>query len=470
VRVPETAGVGRAEITIAFDAWKEGKAAPSKHFVTIVAPKTNRKQEAVSSRLKQELIHPNRTSVPMGIRYSPDGQRIIAGDYPGGVVVIWDAATGKQLTSIETGYGYRGSSDYFFLSPDWRVLYVSHEKRKFERVEQDGKRMMRWEFDGDVRTWDLTTGQVQRTYKHQPPRNIIGMTLTADGGKFVTYDELPGVYERSAKRVLSLWDAASGEHRALPDGLEFAVKLSPDGRMLATTKVDGDGYAQAVKVFDTETGGEKWSIPVAERNARIYASAYSPDGRLLVGDWRVFEKPKQWDSWTCSLKIWDAATGKELASYPAEKNDSFYNAQFSPDGRTLAVGNWQGSQKRLLLIRTADFQVTREIVLERKTEGHRLIMRKLAFSSDGKWLAIITQAMADTRISDEPDVRDVPQARIHLVDVAAGQIRETLIAPPGFPAAAAFSPDGATLATGGHGRVLLWDVSDLAKEANVRGR
>jgi WD40 repeat protein len=406
----------------------------------------------------------------MGVRYSPDGQRIIAGDYPGGVVVIWDATTGKQLTSVETGYGYRGSADYFFLSPDWRVLYVSHEKRKFERVEQDGKKMMRWEFDGDVRAWDLSTGAIRRTYKHEPPRNILGMILTTDGGKFVTYDELPGVYERSAKRALSIWDAVSGEHRALEDGLEFAAKLSPDGHMLATTKVDGDGYAQAVKVFDTETVREKWSIPVADKNAWVYASAFSPDGRLLVGDWRVFEQPKQWDNWTGALKIWEVATGKELASFPAEKNDSLFNAVFSPDGRMLAVGNWRGKESKLLLIRLPDSRLINQVVLGEKAAGTRLVVRRPAFSPDGRWLAVITQVLSDSRSADEPDVRDVAQARIHMINVATGKIHETLIAPPGFPANAAFSPDGSTLATGGHGKVLLWDVSDLTKSATSSTR
>ena len=50
-------------------------------------------------------------------------------------------------------------------------------------------------------------------------------------------------------------------------------------------------------------------------------------------------------------------------------------------------------------------------------------------------------------------------AHIHLIDVATGEILETLIAPQGFPRSACFSPDGRTLATGGLGRVLLWNLS-----------
>lgn len=65
----------------------------------------------------------------------------------------------------------------------------------------------------------------------------------------------------------------------------------------------------------------------------------------------------------------------------------------------------------------------------------------------------------DGRGSDHLDAVDVPQPRIHLIDVAAGEIRETLISPPSFAWSAAFSPDGKLLATGGHGRVLIWDLS-----------
>jgi hypothetical protein len=85
--------------------WKEGKVASSHHQVEVIAPQSSVKQEAISPRLKKELIHPNRGSVLIGLRYSSDGKRIIAGDYPGGIIQVWDSETGRQLTKIETGYG-----------------------------------------------------------------------------------------------------------------------------------------------------------------------------------------------------------------------------------------------------------------------------------------------------------------------------------------------------------------------------
>ena len=55
----------------------------------------------------------------------------------------------------------------------------------------------------------------------------------------------------------------------------------------------------------------------------------------------------------------------------------------------------------------------------------------------------------------------VPQPRIHLIEVATGEIRETMIAPQSFSNAACLRPDGRMLATGGHGRVLLWDMTKM---------
>jgi WD40 repeat protein len=59
------------------------------------------------------------------------------------------------------------------------------------------------------------------------------------------------------------------------------------------------------------------------------------------------------------------------------------------------------------------------------------------------------------------DPRDLPQPRILLIEAATGEIRETMIAPQAIAYAVCFSPDGRTLATGGHGRVLLWDMMKM---------
>jgi WD40 repeat protein len=418
------------------------------------------KLEPVSARLKGELVHPNKTSTLVGLRFSSDGRRFIAGDYPGGVVVLWDVASGQRLSTIETGYGGRSTYDYFALSPDWRTLFAWQENhKKYEWVEQDGKRLIRWECDGNVRAWDLARGQLQRTYRHQPARGNRLMQLSPDGTIFITFEELPGLSEGAAKRGLSLWDVRTGQSRPLPDNLQFYATYSPDSRTFATAAVDADGYATAVKLLDAATCQEKLSVPVVDKNTEVYITNFSPDGRLMVGDYRVYAQAKKSDSMQPYLKWWDVATGKELASFAGEKNETFYNARFSPDSRTFAVVNWRGETRKLLLFRTSDQQLAKTVILGEQAQGQRLIATEPVFSLDGRWVAVITQAVPDRRGGDDLDARDVPQPRIHLIDVASGVVRETLTAPQSFARSACFSPDGRTLATGGHGRVLLWDLT-----------
>src|SRR5262249_47319185 len=151
----------------------------------------NLKLEAVSSRLKGELIHPNKKGWLLCLKFSPDGKRIIASDYPSGVIAVWDVVSGKRLTTIDTGYRI------LVISPDWRTLFAPRGKREHKRVEQDGKPMLHWIFDGEIRVWGLEDGKLRRTYKHQPPRGIDSIQLSPDGTKFLTAENLSGIYERS---------------------------------------------------------------------------------------------------------------------------------------------------------------------------------------------------------------------------------------------------------------------------------
>lgn len=177
------------------------------------------------------------------IQFSPDGKRLLACDWPGNTPTLWDVASGKCLTMIEAG-DHR-------VSPDWRTIYTSREKRKYERIEQDGKRMMRWTFDGDVRAWSLDDGKPIRTYKHQPPRGIRWMQLSPDGSKLLTLEDLSGTYEGSYKGAASLWDVKSGKHR-LVDGLQGNATFSPDGQSLVFTVTDEDNYAHTLKLIELD--------------------------------------------------------------------------------------------------------------------------------------------------------------------------------------------------------------------------
>ena len=406
------------------------------------------------------MIHPNKSASIGHLQFSPDGKRLIAGDYPGGVVAVFDVASGKRLTTLETGYGYRSTAKYFSVSPDWKTVYVSREKRKAERVEQNGKRMLNWTFDGDVRAWSLDDGQLVRTYKHQPPRGIWWMALSPDGSKMLTAEHLSGISERGYQSAASLWDVKSGTSRTV-EGLTSFGNFSPDGRSLVFTLQDEDGYAHGLKLIDTDTGREKWSLPIPDKNAWLNAGTFSRDGRLLFGTVRHFERAKKWENWQVWLKWWDAATGREVASFEGDKNDEFINLAVSPDGQTLAALNWRGDQRKLLLFSVPQKRLLQTTILADKAKDQRLIASGCQFSPDSKWLVAITRLYPEKERGDDVDARDLPQPRIHLIEAATGAVRETMIAPQSFSNNACFSPDGRTLATDGLGRVLLWDMTKM---------
>jgi hypothetical protein len=46
VRVPDEAGLGKAKVTYSFDAWKEGKVAPSAIELPVVTPEPPKKAQA----------------------------------------------------------------------------------------------------------------------------------------------------------------------------------------------------------------------------------------------------------------------------------------------------------------------------------------------------------------------------------------------------------------------------------------
>jgi WD40 repeat protein len=450
--------VGTAKVVARFDSWKAGNVAPTQQEVPVSLPKQSTFElKAVSPRLKQELIHPNRTSTLGGLSFSQDGKRLVAGDFPGGAVVVWDVATGKQLNLIETGHGRRFISEYFFVSPDWKTVYVSQYKSKAQALDQEGKRLWRWQFDGDVRAWDVNTGQLAKKYKHDPPRSVSQMRLFEDGSKFLTIEALPGTYEAGPKGAISMWDVPTGRHRSLPDHLSRSALNSPDGSVLAVTEIDEDRYVRALKLLDLTTWREKWSTPIKDQGALLDLRAFSPDGRLIVAEYEVFGKARRRDTRELGCRWYDAASGQQVASFVGK--DGFYGSCFSPDGQTLAAATgWLAETAQLFLFSVAEKKLMRTIALAAKKNRELAVTIGPVFSPDGRWLAVGTQMVPDVR-GAELDPRDVPQARIHLIDVAAGEIRETLVAPQGLVRSMCFSPDGRTLATGGLGRVLLWNLS-----------
>lgn len=443
---------GHAEVKISFAAWKNGEVGPTVHQIPVVAPR-KRKLEAISARWRRELVHPQRTEHLAGLLLSRDGQYVAAGAYPGGIVQIWEAKSGKQVSKFDGGYGYRGSAEFFQISPDWRTAYTFQEKRgKVTRIDRDGKQVVSMTYDGEVRVWDAMTGILRTTYRNDPPRLVRVIGLSPDGKTLVTGEFLPGeVGSGGVTRGTALWDTTTGRHRPLADHNGMYGSFSPDGCSVAVAAFDADSLVKSVHLIDVGTAKSIRPMEWNEAASTLGYAAFSPDGRVWCGTLTVHPKRTDRSSFRGVVRLWDPATGKVMASFEGEGPGSYFGMPvFSADGRYLAIPEPRSENLRVLLIDVAKAERVAAIEL-----GAKGILRQPAFSPDGKTLAAITQVLPPGM---NPDPDEAPQGRIHLIDVARRQVRESLVAPPGYTMGLAFSPDGQTLYSSGRGKVHVWDL------------
>src|SRR5262249_40419476 len=220
------------------------------------------------------------------------------------------------------------------------------------------------------------------------------------------------------------------------------------------------------KLFDTTTGRETLALPVADKNSQGWVAEFSPDSRLVIGVERA-RMGKDGDPGF--YKWWDATTGTEVASFPADKDDAQAGLCLSPDGRRLAAFTWGGQDRRVFLYGVPEKRLLRTVPFGPNMKGTRLIVTRPVFSPDGRWLATISQSLPED-VNEDTEAFDVPQPRITLIETAGGEVRETLVAPQGFSRSLCFSPDGRVLAVGGDGRVHLWDLTRVQAPANQTRR
>jgi WD40 repeat protein len=149
-----------------------------------------------------------------------------------------------------------------------------------------------------------------------------------------------------------------------------------------------------------------------------------------------------------TVKLHDAATGRERATFTIGSEGGILSLAFSRDGRALAAGGTDG----LEVWETATDRPLLALRPEKSADNH-INVGALAFSPDGRMLAAAAQDSA-----------------VKLWEFPGGRELLTLGGRPQSAFALAFSPDGRTLASAGEDRtVKLWDPVTGEYRATLRG-
>jgi WD40 repeat protein len=264
----------------------------------------------------------------------------------------------------------------------------------------------------DIIVWEATTGKQLVTLKGHLT-TAVTLAFSPDGKKLFSFSRGGENADNTAaiRGSVSVWEMPSGKLlKEMPAKGHWWV-FSPNGAIAAFRDVT------KIHLWNLETDKLIAILPEAGLNYR-----FSPDGKTFASA-----------PYKGMIRLWDAATGKEIRTFKGVAGDGTQPFAFSRDGKILATC----SDHRSDTIRFWDVEKGTEI---RPFGGHNVGISALAFAPDGTKL-ISGSVDQTSRVWETATGKELAQHE-HKAGVTA----------------VAFSSDGKTVASGDSSNTThIWD-------------
>lgn len=255
----------------------------------------------------------------------------------------------------------------------------------------DGKEIVA-SWDKHLRTWDVVSGKVINDRTLEPEVHPVSANL------FIEFK----------KKGFQIWDLSSERHGKMINGTIDNAAISSDHKQMAV----GSEKERSVRLLDVATGEQRRVLPDGLGGAA--SLAFSPDGATLVSG-----------NYDNDVRIWKTRSG-ELVRKIEDLTGAMFASAFTPNGEELVMGG---------LDETVYILDGKTYALKRKLKGHGETIATLAISPDGRTL--VTGGF-DVVTTANP-------VKLVFWDLVSGSIARTARSPHAV-SALAFSPDGKWLA------------------------
>jgi WD40 repeat protein len=481
----------------------------------------------------------------MSVRFTRDGETLVSlGD--DGTIRYWNVADGKESAQLPTpamkAHSLKGNTACIAVSTDAKTLAVSLPDQSSRILDAKGTELRRLpeahpvqalEFSADgkslftggamVRCWQVATGQ-EIPVVSEPRHAIQALALAPDGktvafvddhdtlrladvatGKTVFHGKIAcragiafsaaGQYLATCggDKAIALWDVAKlhasgntppGEPAAVFACLSQVVAFvfSADGKHWATAEKDG-----VARIYDIASKQLVFTLKSPGR--AVGAVGFSANGELLwtmaaqsLGAHQVLED-KQQQKPNQVVRLWDAATGKEVA-LGEELRLTGHTVAFHPGGKALAAIHLPALAKLPPTGRIATNGDAAAIPVEDRMEMVRLwdiasALEKLRFEDPvQRQLAELATVWIIGRSRPQPAAFS-PDGRLFaapgpggivVFETASGKPRLRVEGHLQDVSAFAFTPDGRTLVSASSdATVLIWDLTGLKTTGKLPG-